>query len=183
MESRRERCEMRGAASIRMLLPVIAAGGLVLACRLEVAPPRERPAAARGADSVMIVSELRAYYRDFSARDWPAFAEHFWSGADLTTVWQAPGQDSARVMATSVPDFVAQAAHGPDSLPIFEERLLDVRITAAGDLAQAWARYRVAFGRPGAVSEWDGIDAFTLLRHGGRWRIVGLAFMAGRPAT
>jgi hypothetical protein len=183
MESRRERCEMRGAAPVRMLLAIIAVGGLVLGCRLEVAPPRERLAGGRAADSVQILTELRAYYRDFSARDWLAFAEHFWPGADLTTILQLPGQDSARVIATSVPDFVAQAPHGPDSLPVFEERLLDVRITAAGDLAQAWARYRAAFGKPGAVSEWDGIDAFTLLRRGGRWRIVGLAFMARRPAT
>jgi hypothetical protein len=183
MESWREWCAMRSVATVRGLLAVVAVGALAAACRLEVAPPSESLAGGRGADSVTIVTELRAYYRDFSARNWLAFAEHFWPGADLTTVWRPPGEDSARVVATSVGDFVAQARHGPDSLPIFEERLLDVHITATGDLAQAWARYRVAFGQPGAVSEWDGIDAFTLLRHRGRWRIAGLAFMASRPTT
>jgi len=130
----------------------------------------------------MILNEMRTYYRDFSARNWPAYAGHFWPGADLTTIWQPPGEDSARVVATSVPDFVAQAPRGPGSRSIFEERMLDVRITMGDDLAQAWARYRATFGEPGQVSEWEGIDALTFVRHGGQWRIVGLAFLASGPA-
>ena len=33
-----------------------------------------------------VLAELRRYYADFSARDWEAFASHFWKGATITTV-------------------------------------------------------------------------------------------------
>jgi hypothetical protein len=131
----------------------------------------------------MVLAELRTYYRDFSDRNWTAFAGHFWPGADITTIWQPPGEDSARVVATSVPEFVTQAPRGPGSRAIFEERMLDTRITATGDLAQAWVRYRATFGNPGQVSEWEGTDAFTLLRHRGQWRIASLAFLASGPGS
>jgi hypothetical protein len=36
--------------------------------------------------------------------------------------------------------------------------------------------YRARFGDSEAIAEWQGIDAISLLRHGGRWRIVSLAF-------
>jgi len=39
-----------------------------------------------------------------------------------------------------------------------------------------WARYTARFGDPGSVRTWKGIDAFTLMRHEGRWRIVSLAY-------
>jgi hypothetical protein len=142
------------------------------ACRIQVSPPRERAPNARAADTTAVVAELRTYYQDFSARNWPAFAGHFWPGAAITTVWQPPGEDSVRVVATAVPDFVAQAPRGPGSRAIFEERMLEARVVAAGDLAQAWVRYHATFGDPGEVSEWEGTDAFTLLRHGGAWRIA-----------
>lgn len=180
MESR---CSMKTSVVVRTALPVAAVAAMLVACRLEVAPPRERVPSTRGADTTMILAELRTYYRDFSARNWTAFAGHFWTGADITTVWQPPGEDTGRVVATSIPEFVAQAPRGPDSRAIFEERMLDARITTTGDLAQAWVRYRAAFGNPGRVSEWDGTDAFTLLRHGGRWRIACLVFLASGPGS
>ena len=171
------------ACTTRSLVPVAVIGAILAACRLEVAPPRERAPSTRGADTTMILAELRSYYRDFSARNWSAFAAHFWPGAAITTIWQPPGEDTARVVATSIPDFVAQAPRGPGSRAIFEERMLEARIASTADLAQAWVRYRATFGDPGHVSEWEGTDAFTLLRHRGRWRITGLTFLASGPGT
>lgn len=152
----------------------------VLTCRFEQAPPAaDRAGAAVESDTTTVLAELRSYYRDFSARAWPAFADHFWPGATITTIWQPPGEDSARVVATSVPDFVAQAPAGPGSREVFEERMLGARMRVVGALAQAWVRYRAQFGDPGDVRTWEGIDAFTLLRHRGRWRITSLAFLSG----
>ena len=130
-------------------------------------------------DMLAIRAELTRYYADFSARAWQAFADHFWPGATLTTVWQPPGEDAPRVVATSVPDFVRQAPEGPGSKPIFAEWMIGLDVRVSGDLAQAWASYGARFGEPGDVREWTGIDAFTLLRHEGRWRIVALAWAAG----
>jgi len=38
---------------------------------------------------------LASYYEAFSDRDWPRFAEHFWPGATLTTIW-TPSSSRAR---------------------------------------------------------------------------------------
>jgi len=121
---------------------------------------------------------LASYYEAFSDRDWPRFAEHFWPGATLTTIWTPPGEAAERVVATTVPEFVARAPLGPGSREIFEERMTSARITVHGGLAYAWAEYEARFGDPGEVTEWSGIDAFTLLRHDGEWKISSLAYVA-----
>lgn len=133
------------------------------------------PALSDSSRSV-ILKELDSYYADFSARNWERFSSHFWPGATITTIWQPPGADSERVAVTPVPEFVARAPEGPGSRQIFEERLLDAQMRISGRLAQVWARYRARFGDPGDVEEWEGIDAFTLMKQRGRWKIVSLVF-------
>lgn len=149
------------------------------ACTLEYAPPdARRGQTVPDVDTSRILAELHSYYRDFSARDWAAFADHFWPGATITAVWQPPGADAPAVTVTTVPEFVAAAPEGPGSRAVFEEAMLDARIRRSGGLAQAWVRYRARFGDPGALQEWEGTDAFTLMQHGGQWRIVSLAFQS-----
>ena len=127
-----------------------------------------------------VLEELRQYYADFSERDWERFSSHFWEGATLTTVYQPAGESVPRVVVTSVPDFVAQAPQGPGSKSIFEEKMQEAEVRVTGNLAQAWASYSARFGDPGEVMEWTGVDAFTLMKHEGRWRIVSLAYAADR---
>lgn len=128
-----------------------------------------------------VLEELEAYYADFSARDWEAFADHFWPGANLTAIWQPPGESAERVVATSVPAFVEKAPEGPGSATIFEEWMTaaTLRVTSNG-LAQAWVDYEARFGEPDALMEWSGVDAFTLMRFDGRWRIASLAYVAAQ---
>ena len=148
------------------------------------APPPERRGGS-GADlpqdSTPEAREVRArvesYCATFSERDWVRFSEHFWPGATLTTVWMPPGESSERVVPTTVEDFVLQAPEGPGSREIFEERASSMEIRVDGGLAQVWARYAARFGDPGEVMEWEGLDAFTLLRHDGEWRITSLAYV------
>jgi hypothetical protein len=123
-----------------------------------------------------VLAELEQYYSDFSSRDWEAYAGHFWPGADLTTVWQPAGEDEDRVIATTIDDFISQAPQGPGSREIFEERMIEAHIRIFNNLAQAWVRYGMRFGDPGEVAEWEGVDAFALLKHGGSWRIASLVF-------
>jgi hypothetical protein len=123
-----------------------------------------------------ILEALENYYADFSARDWEAFASHFWPGATITTIWAPPGESAPRVVAQTIPDFIAKAPEGPGSKPIFEERMDDARVRAHGNLAQVWAAYTARFGEPGNVLVWKGIDAFSLLKHEDRWRITSLTF-------
>ncbi len=82
------------------------------------------------------------------------------------------------MVASSISDFVAQVPRGPGSKPIFEERMTRAEVRAVNDLAQVWVHYTARFGEPGEVEEWFGIDAFTLLKHQGRWKIVSPVYSA-----
>lgn len=150
--------------------------GGMLGCRIEERIPDSVASPPAATDTTAVLAELQAYYRDFSARDWEAFQSHFWPGADITTVWQRPGDTVSRVLVMPVPEFVAQAPQGPDSREIFEERPMSSRIDVQRDLATAWVRYHARFGDPGDVREWEGHDVFTLMRVGAVWKIVELAF-------
>jgi hypothetical protein len=138
------------------------------ACRSSQAVPTQSEHELRTA--------LERYYADFSARDWVAVREHFWPDATLTTVWQPPGEPAARVVIHTIDEFLASTAEGPDSQPIFEERLLGANVRELNGLAQVWTTYEASFGAPGAVKTWRGWDAITWMEHDGRWRIVSLAF-------
>ena len=123
-----------------------------------------------------ILTQLRQYYSDLTKRDWKAYRSHFWPGATLTTVWQPTGESTPRVVIMTLDDFIAQAPLGPDSKPIFEEKMTDADVRAYRNLAHVWARYDARFGDPGKLMEWKGIDAFTLMEHEGRWKIVSLSY-------
>lgn len=127
-------------------------------------------------DTTEVRTALEAYYDALSDRDWPQFTKSFWSGATLTTVWQEPGTAGPAVSTSTVPEFVARAPEGPDSREIFDEHMLEADLRVEGSLATAWVRYRVRFGDPGDIAEWEGTDVVTLLQHDGVWRIVSLAF-------
>jgi hypothetical protein len=175
MESRadvslRRSCRLLGGAVLVMLA----------ACTFEYVPPAETRGTVLDTDTAVVLTALRAYYRDLSARDWSAFAGRFWPNAAIATVWQAPGEDSLRVVATAIADFIVQASSNAGSRSIVEESMIDARIRVSGDLAQAWVRYRARSGDPGSTREWTGLDAFSLLRRGDRWRIISLAFQGER---
>ncbi len=126
----------------------------------------------------MILAELAGYYRDLSARDRDAVVSHFWRGAVVTTVWQPDGESQRRVDFISVSRFIAEATPGPDSTAFFEETMGDVEVHVQGNVALVWAEYRTRFGDPGEIRQWTGIDAFTLMKHAGVWKITSMAFTA-----
>ena len=132
----------------------------------------------RAIEAGSVLAELEAYYTDLSARDWEAFADHFWPGARMATVWAPPGSAGPEVKLTTIPEFVAMAPEGPDSATVFAEWMTHAEVREAGILAEAWVRYEAHFGEPGELMEWSGVDSITLLFHGGRWRIVSLAYAA-----
>jgi len=49
------------------------------------------------------------------------------------------------------------------------------------DLAQAWVRYGARLDSSGDVAEWDGVDAFTFLKHDDVWKIAALMFTSDDP--
>ena len=63
--------------------------------------------------------------------------------------------------------------------------MLHAHVTGYGDLANAWVIYEGHWGeRRDSVRTVRGIDAFTLVRDDGEWRIASLVFtpeVPGRP--
>jgi ketosteroid isomerase-like protein len=173
---------------IPRLAAVLLCGMMALACgspQPQGTEPAGTPPFQATPDTLrdQVLAVIEQYYADFSARDWPRYAEYFWPDARLTTIWQPPGEPADRVVATSIAEFIAQAPQGPGSREVFEEKMTSAEALGFGDLAVVWAHYSARFGDPGEVREWTGIDAFTLLRHDGRWRIAALAYVTDGPGA
>jgi hypothetical protein len=130
----------------------------------------------RSGEEDIILKFIENYYRDFSSRDWITFRTYFWEDGTITTVWQQPGDTVSKVHSVTIDEFIRQTPDGPDSQPVFEERLLNAEIEVRGNLARVWARYNAIFGTEQHLSEWQGTDLFSLLKHDGTWKIVSLTF-------
>jgi len=134
------------------------------------------PGDADPAQRDAVAAVVRAYYEAFNSRDWDALAVQFWDDAQILTVWQRPGEVGDRMVATSVKQFVAEAPRHAADRSDFEMRMLEADIRIFGNLAVAWVPYGASLTRDTGQAEWQGADAFTLLRHEGDWKIAALAF-------
>ncbi len=119
---------------------------------------------------------LKRYYHVMSERNWTEYEKYFWPGGTITTVWVQPGDSVRTVDVTTIRDFIRETPRGPDSQPIFEEKMLNSVVTVVNNIATAKVEYQARFGSQDNISEWEGTDQFTLLRHNGEWRIVSLVF-------
>lgn len=127
-------------------------------------------------------SELNAflenYYQTFSDRDWEAYRDFFTDKAVLTTIWQSVEDTIPVVFTNSVTEFLEQTAAGPDSQPIFEERMVSSEIKVKNGLATAWVAYEAKFGTEDNLMEWTGSDLFSLIKHRDRWYIASLTYVS-----
>ena len=121
---------------------------------------------------------LTQYYQVMSDRDWVHYKAFFIEGATLTTIWQAPESNSPAMSHFSIDEFIHQTKDGPDSQPIFEEKMTGSEIDVRGQLASAWIRYKAKFGSESHLMEWSGTDLFTLIKDNSSWKIVSLAYIA-----
>lgn len=119
---------------------------------------------------------LQSYYQNMSDRDWTSYQRFFSPDATLTTIWPAEGTNTPQIHTNTISEFLAQTSEGPDSQPIFEEKMIKSEITCKGNLAQAWVNYEAKFGSKDSLLEWKGLDLFSFIRHNGEWKIVSLVF-------
>ena len=153
----------------------------LLACKppnLEEAPEAVKPVDTLTNEEEEVLQRIEDYYQTFSDRDWPVFRTFFWGDATLTTIWQPTGANTEQVVVTSIDEFIEQTPQGPDSQPVFEEKMTSAEVKMAAGLAQVWADYEATFGQPDSLMHWTGTDAFTLLKHHDEWRIVSLVFVS-----
>jgi len=121
---------------------------------------------------------LQSYYQSMSDRDWASYRRFFSAEATLTTIWTAEGASTPQIHTNTITEFLAQTGEGPDSQPIFEEKMTKSEITCKGNLAQAWVNYEAKFGSKDSLLEWKGLDLFSFIRHNDEWKIVSLVFEA-----
>ena len=132
-------------------------------------------------EEVAVRDLIDRYYQDFNNSDWSAVAGHFWSRAEITTVWQASGESGHRVVSTSIDEFFANAPRENPFGEMFEAWTIRANVSVYKDLAQAWVWYGARLDESGQLEEWEGVDAFTFLKHNDEWKIAALMFANGDP--
>ncbi len=169
------------------LLAPLAALAALSACRIERLPAG-RPGGGYAVEpdsaaSAEVSAALHGYYATLSAREWRRVGALFLPHAVITDLVTAPGDTVARSRALGIEEFVARA--GRARADGFVDEPMHVAVTTYGPLADAWVTYRaqVRVRRDSTLTRF-GIDAFHLLKVGGRWRIAALTFqneLPGRP--
>jgi len=91
---------------------------------------------------------------------------------DARIVATGPGREPR---ATTVDQMAESVASPPQA---FDERMWSPTVEVDGDIASVWAPYD--FYRDGEFSH-CGVDAFHLLRVGGRWRVQNLIYSTAQP--
>ena len=156
------------------------------ACRLERAPSG-RPGGGYtlepdSAASAEVYAVVRGYYAALTSRDWRLLGSHFWPRATITTVRVAADDSVPGVQTLAIEDFVAGA--GQAEARVFTDEALRANIVTYGALADAWVTCHVRVGATAqTVVNRYGIDAFHLMKLGGQWRIVSLAFQNEVPGA
>ena len=154
----------------------VCVSGFLNACAADFAPGVDDPR-----EELAVRELIDLYYRDFNNSEWNAVSGHFWSNADITTVWQEAGENGDRVVHTSIDDFFAHAPRENPYGETFETWTIHANVSVYKELAQAWVWYGARLDDSGEVAEWDGVDAFTFLKHDGVWKIAALMFASGDP--
>jgi SnoaL-like protein len=134
------------------------------------------PAGINQPEKKEIKDLLTRYYTDMSSRDWKKYRSYFWDSATITTAWQRPGDSAEKVNVITIDEFIRQTPNGPDSKPVFEERMTGADITVNNNLANVWADYQAKFGTKDSLVVWKGKDLFSIMRHRGEWKIISLSF-------
>jgi hypothetical protein len=170
--------------SVTRILTALALAIALSSCRFERAPSG-RPGGGYAvepdsATTVEVNAALRGYYAALTARDWKRLGGFFLPRGTITDLRRVPGEAAPRARTIAVEEFVARA--GRAHAASFSDEPLHANIVTYGPLADAWVTYRARVGvTRDSVATRYGIDAFHLLKLGGRWRIAGLAFQNEVP--
>lgn len=169
----------------RLLLAVAGAAlPVLLSCRIERAPAGHPGGGyAVEPDSVAsaeVSAALHAYYASLSSRDWRRWGTHFLPRGTITDLVRLAGDTAARSRTTGIEEFVARA--GRDRALDVTDEPMHASIVTYGPLADAWVTYRarIRVRRDSTVTRF-GIDAFHLVKVGGKWRIAALTFQNELP--
>jgi hypothetical protein len=122
-----------------------------------------------------IIAAVDLMYDDLSARRWDALEAHFLPEASL--VFATPAGPKRMTPAK----FVEMVRKNVEGKEIFEERMMTGSVRAHENLATVWSSFEGREGNGADVRTWSGVDAFTLVKVEGRWRISQIAVSQDPP--
>ncbi|HKS16698.1 MAG TPA: nuclear transport factor 2 family protein [Planctomycetota bacterium] len=143
---------------MRKLIPL----ALLLASCMPIVPSQPNPGPE-------IVAAMEVMYDDLSARRWEALEAHFLPDAAL--VFATPS--GPKRMAP--PKFIEMVRKNVEGKEVFEERMEAASVRAHGDVAQVWSSFAGREGNGQDIRTWSGVDAFTLVKVDGKWKIALIA--------
>ena len=127
------------------------------------------PNAASAADREAVIAAVQALFDGMRTRDTSAIRAVFTPDAQLVSVRTVPGAP-ARFQTQPLAAFVTSVGRAPEELV---ERMWDLRVEIAGDIASLWAPYEF---RIGANFSHCGHDAVHLVRTAEGWKIAGITY-------
>ena len=122
---------------------------------------------AQDRDKVAVIATVQRLFDALEARDSVAGVATFHSSATILVVAGTPPS----IRQTTPAALIGTIAR--DTSGTFKERIYDTEVRIDGDVAQLWAYFTVHIGK---VFNRCGMDAMTLVRDAGTWKITHAAF-------
>jgi hypothetical protein len=128
-------------------------------------------AAPRGPDpkTAEVIASVDRMYDDLSSRRWDALEAHFLPEATLVF----SGENGPK--RVTVPQFIEMVRKNVEGKEVFEERMLNSWVRTHEDLAFVWSSFAGRVGTAENFKTWSGVDAFTLVKVDGRWKVSQIA--------
>jgi hypothetical protein len=132
------------------------------------------PAAAQGTvatpEEAAVLESVQRLFDIMATRDTAAARELLLADGRFVVVRPGPAGDAEQVGLMSHEDFIGLLARGSEPLL---ERMWSAEVRIHGPIAMVWTPYD--FYRGGEFSH-CGVDAFTMVRLQGEWRIAGATY-------
>ena len=145
------------APAMKRILP-----GLLLLLASCVGPPSKAKSEPLTTE---VIAAVELMYDDLSSRRWDALQGNFLPDASLVFAMPAGPK---RMMPPAFIEMVKKAVEGKD---VFEERMTHAWGRTYGTLAVVWSTFAGREGNGEDIRMWTGVDAFTLVKIEGRWKI------------
>lgn len=151
---------------MKFLLPALV---LLASC---VGPPSKS-----GPDTVTaeVIAAVELMYDDLSERRWDALEAHFMPDSSLLF---AMPTGPRRMAPKAFVELVKKNVEGKD---VFEERMTHAWVRTHGNLAVVWSSFAGREGNGEDVRLWSGVDAFSLVKTEGRWKIAQITVSQDPP--
>lgn len=121
-----------------------------------------------------IAAAVEGMYDDLSSRRWDALEAHFLPGASLVF------ETDSGVKRMTPAEFIETVRKSAEGKEIFKEEMTHAWIQSHGNLAIVWSNFLGQVGDAREVKTWSGVDAFTLVKVNGRWKVSQIAVSKDR---